>query len=70
MRIFLSLLVGVMCPVCVSFVALPQIWVTFIHVVNVVADGLFFVDTYIGLLPHILEWIYQLFFLAIPPYVI
>ena len=37
-----------------------HIWVATIYVVNVVADVLFCVDTYVGLLPHILSWIYQL----------
>ena len=38
-----------------------HIWVATIYVENVVADVLFCVGTYVGLLPHILSWSYQLF---------
>ena len=49
-----------MCPVCMLFVVLPYIWVTPICVVNVVANMMFCVVKYIGLMSHILVWIYQL----------
>ena len=39
---------------------LPHIWVAHIYVVNVVASVLVCVDIYVGMVPHIPEWIYQL----------
>ena len=50
-----------MCPLCMLFVVLHHIWVAPIYAVNFVAAVLFFVDTYVGLLTHILAWGYQLF---------
>ena len=60
MRVLISLLAGVMCQVCVLFVVWDHVWVAPINVVNFVAVVIIFVDTYVGLLPHILVWIYQL----------
>ena len=60
MRFFLPLLVGLMCPVCVPFFVWPHIWVSTIYVVNVFVAVLLYVDNYVGLMPHIMEWKYQL----------
>ena len=62
MQVYLPLVVGVMYPLHVLFVVLQHIWVVTIHVVNVVTAVLICVDIYVGLLPHIPEWSYQLFF--------
>ena len=40
---------------------LLHIWVARIYVVNVMAAVIICADIYVGLLPHILEWSYQLF---------
>ena len=63
---FITLEVGVICPVCLPFFDWPHIWIDPIYVVNVVAVVLFCVDTYIGLLSHILAWSYQLFIFGNP----
>ena len=57
MRFSLTLEIGVICPPRVPFFVLPCIWVAPICVVNVVTRVL----VYVGLMPHILEWSYQLF---------
>ena len=48
--IFLPLVVGVMCPVLVTFVVFPHIWVAPIYVLNIFVAVIFCVDTYVGLL--------------------
>ena len=49
-----------MCPVCVTLVVWPHIRVAPIYLVIVVATVLLYVDTYVGLLSHILEWSYKM----------
>ena len=60
MQVFLTLVVGVVCSVYVTFVVWDHRWVTLIYVVNVVADVLVCVDIYVGLIPHISAWSYQM----------
>ena len=61
MRVSLPLLLVLMFPLRVEFFVFTHIWVTPIYVVNIVAAVLVYVDIYVGLLPHILAWRYQLF---------
>ena len=65
-RVSITLLVGEVCPLRVTFVILPNRLVDPIYVVNVVAAVLFCVDIYVYLLPHILAWSYQLFVFGNP----
>ena len=60
MWVFSSFVVGVMCPFFISFFDSPHSGFAPIYVVIVVDAALFPVDTYVGLLTHILEWRYQL----------
>ena len=66
MRVFLPLVSGVMCTVHVQFAVSPHSWVAPIYEVNVFAAVLFCVDNYVGLIPHILAWIYQPFIFGNP----
>ena len=52
--------------VCVPFVVSPHIYVDPIYAMDVVAAVLFCVDYYIGMLPNILIWTYQLFIFSNP----
>ena len=58
--VYITLVVGVICQVHAKFVVWTHIGVSTIHVGNVVAAVLLYVDTFVGLMKHILEWIYQL----------
>ena len=44
----------------VPFIPPPHRWVATIYVVNVFDTVLFCIDTFVGLLPHILAWSYQM----------
>ena len=46
--------------VCVPFVVYHHIWVPPIYAANFVSTVLLYVDIYVGLMPHILAWRYQL----------
>ena len=60
MRLFICLVIGVMHPVCVPFVVFHHIWVSPIDVVFVVETVVLNVGTCVGMLPHIMEYNYQL----------
>ena len=66
MQFYLPLVVGVMFPLRVTFVVFPHICVDPIYMVNIVAAVQICVHIYVGLLPHILEWSYQLFIYGNP----
>ena len=58
---FLCLVIGVMCPVCVTVVFWNNRWVTPIDVVHIVSAVVLHVGTFVRLLPHTLAWNYQLY---------
>ena len=64
--VFLTLVVRVVCLVCMKFVVFSHIWVVPNYVVNVFAAVMFCFGTYVGILSHILAWGYQLFVFVNP----
>ena len=59
MRIFICLVVVVMCTIHMQFFVWSHIWIATIDVVNIFASVMLYVDTCVGLLPHTLAWNYQ-----------
>ena len=60
MRVFLCLVIGVMCPVCISLSVWNCIWVAIINGVHFSVSVVLNVGTCVRILSHILAWNYQL----------
>ena len=60
MHIFICFVIGLIFPVCMTFVVWDHIWVDTVDLVHVVAAVALYVGTCASFFPNILAWDYQL----------